>query len=84
VGIQHQAGVGQDCWVVQGDTTATFSCLLSTSADLNSLRSYYTQVTDDVTASLPAGWAPQAAPPYGPDFPASKGYRASSGAHGEI
>jgi len=72
------------CWVVQGDTAATFSCLLSTSTDLNGLRSYYTQLTEDVTASLPRDWTQSTAPPFGPEFPASKGYRSSSGAHGEI
>ena len=72
------------CWVIQGDTATTFSCLLSTSTDLNALRSYYTQLMEDVTASLPGNWKPQAAQPFGPEFPASKGYRSSSGAHGEM
>jgi hypothetical protein len=74
----------KNCWVVQGDTSTTLSCLLSTSIDLNATRSYYAQLTEDVTASLPAGWSPLAAPAFGPEFPASKGYRASSGAHAEV
>ncbi len=51
------------CWVVRGDTTATFSCLLSTGDDLNALRTYYTQLTDDVAASLPKDWKADAAQP---------------------
>jgi Protein of unknown function (DUF1036) len=74
----------KNCFVVQGETATTLSCLLSEKNDLNALRADYAELTEDVTASLPAGWAPVSAPPYGPDFPASKGYRASSGAHGEI
>jgi hypothetical protein len=71
------------CWVVQGDATATFSCLLSTGADLNTLRAYYTQLTDDVALSLPPGWKVEQGQPFGPDLP-SKGYSAATGAHGEV
>jgi hypothetical protein len=72
------------CWVVQGDTATTFSCLLSEKPDLNAARDDYTELTGDVTASLPPDWHPEAAPPFGRDFPASKGYRSSSGSHAEI
>jgi hypothetical protein len=71
------------CWVVQGDTTATFSCLLSTGGDLNALRSYYTQLTGDVAVSLPPGWKADETQPFGGDLP-SKAFHASSGAHGEV
>jgi hypothetical protein len=71
------------CWVVQGDATATFSCLLSVGTDLNGLRAYYTQLTDDVALSLPPGWKVEQGQPFGPDLP-SKAFSASSGAHGEV
>jgi len=72
------------CWVVQGDTTTTFSCLLSETTDLKAMLDEYTELTFDVAASLPQDWHPETTPPFGPDFPASKGYRSSSGSHGEI
>jgi hypothetical protein len=75
--------LAKECWVVQGDAT-TFSCLLGVSAELNEIRALYARLTEDVAVSIPRDWTQDAAPPYGPDFPASKGYRASSGAHGEI
>ena len=75
--------LAKGCWVVQG-TASTFSCLLGTSADLNNIRALYAQLTEDVVVSLPRDWTQDAAPPFGPEFPASKGYRTSSGAHGEI
>lgn len=34
--------------------------------------------------SLPGDWSADATPPFGPEYPASKGYRSSSGAHGEV
>lgn len=71
------------CWVVRGDITATFSCLLSTSDDLNGLRTYYIQLTEDVAASLPRDWKADAAQPFGGDLP-SKAFRGTSGAHGEV
>jgi hypothetical protein len=83
--VSREAPLGsQGCWVIQGDRATTFSCLLSTSTDLDAMRSSYTQLTGDVTASLPAGWKPNAASPFGPEYPASKAYQSSSGAHGEI
>jgi hypothetical protein len=72
------------CWVVQGETTTTFSCLLSETTDLKATLDEYTELTFDVAAALPPDWHPEAAAPFGPDFPASKGYRSSSGSHGEI
>ncbi|HMI57774.1 MAG TPA: DUF1036 domain-containing protein, partial [Gemmatimonadaceae bacterium] len=39
------------CWVIQGDTASTFSCVIPVSNDTE--RAYYTQLTEDVTASLP-------------------------------
>jgi hypothetical protein len=71
------------CWVVQGTTTTTLSCLLLERADLNYLRSYYTELNKDVIASLPRDWKTQAAPPFGGDLP-NQGYASSSGAHLEV
>jgi hypothetical protein len=71
------------CWVVDGAVTSTFSCLLSTAADLNAIRSYYTELTEDLAVLLPGDWKPDAAPPFGGDLP-SKGFRSTGGAHGEI
>jgi hypothetical protein len=71
------------CWVIQGDATATFSCLLFTDSDLNKLHSFYTNLTDDIGVSLPADWKADSVPPFGGDLP-SKSFQASSGAHGEI
>jgi len=72
------------CWVVQGDTTTTFSCLLSEATDLKATLDEYTELTFDVAASLPADWHAEAAAPFSSTFTASKGYRSSSGSHGEI
>jgi hypothetical protein len=71
------------CLVVQGATTTTFSCVLSENTDLNGLRSYYAQLTKDITASLPRDWKPAVVPPFSGDLP-TQGYRSSSGAHGEV
>lgn len=71
------------CWVVQGTTSTTLSCLLSEQADLNDLRSYYTELTKDIAASLPRDWNSQAEPPFGGDLP-NQGYQSSSGAHLEV
>jgi hypothetical protein len=76
--------LAKGCWVVQGDAATTFSCLLYEKPDLNALRADYTELTEDVSASLPADWSPDAKPPFGPEYPASKGYRSSTGAHGEV
>jgi len=75
--------LARGCWVIQGDATATFSCLLFTDSDLNKLHSFYTNLTDDIGVSLPADWKADAVPPFGGDLP-SKSFQASSGAHGEI
>jgi hypothetical protein len=50
-----QPAQAKGCWVVQGTTATTFSCLLSERADLNDLSSYYTELTKNITASLPRG-----------------------------
>lgn|SRR6185437_11016017 len=71
------------CWVIQGAATATFSCLIPQNPDLNAARAFYAQITEDVTASLPGDWSADAAAPFTGDLP-SKGYRSSSGAHGEV
>lgn len=77
----EKPALANGCWVIQGDSTSTFSCVIPLNKD--SERAYYTQITDDVTASLPADWKPVAGAPFGGDLP-STGYRSSSGAHGEI
>jgi hypothetical protein len=71
------------CWVVQGATSTTLSCLLLERADLNDLRSYYTELNKDIIASLPQDWTTQMAPPFGGDLP-NQGYGSSSGAHLEV
>lgn len=71
------------CWVVQGTTSTTLSCLLSQQTDLNGLRSYYTELTKDIAASLPRDWKTQAEPPFGGDLP-NQGYQSSSGTHLEV
>ena len=78
-----EAAPAKGCWVVQGATATTLSCLLLERADLNELRSYYTELNKDVIASLPRDWTTQAAPPFGGDLPNS-GYRSSSGAHLQV
>jgi hypothetical protein len=50
---------------------------------VNDLRSYYTEVNKDITATLPRDWKTQAEPPFGGDLP-NQGYRSSSGAHLEV
>jgi hypothetical protein len=69
------------CWVIQGATTSTFSCVIPVNA--NTERLNYTQLSDAVTASLPQGWSLVSGPPFAINLP-STGYRSSSGAHGEI
>lgn len=70
------------CWVIRESAgTMKFYCQVPLNASVE--RAYYTAITDDVTASLPAGWSADAAPPFNSDLP-SKGYRSTSGAHGEI
>jgi hypothetical protein len=71
------------CWVVQGTSSTTFSCLLLERVDLNDLRSYYAELNKDIIASLPRDWKIQEAPPFGGDLP-SQGYGSSSGAHLEV
>jgi hypothetical protein len=46
-------------------------------------RAYYTELTNDVTASLPAGWHLVPGSAFGGNLP-STGFRSSTGAHGEI
>ncbi|MDQ2766278.1 MAG: DUF1036 domain-containing protein [Gemmatimonadota bacterium] len=70
------------CWVIQGDASTTFSCVIPES-DTVAARAYYSQIADDVTASLPADWRPGADSPFGGDLP-GKGYQSTSQAHGEI
>ncbi len=77
----EKPALANGCWVVQGDSTSTFSCAIP--VNKGSERAYYTQVTEDVTASLPGDWSPVAGAPFGGNLP-STGYRSSSGAHGEI
>ncbi len=76
---QRQTG----CWVVQGTSATTLSCLLLDRTDLNELRSYYTELNKNVVASLPRDWKTQATPPFGGDLP-NQGYESSSGAHLEV
>jgi hypothetical protein len=78
---REKPALASGCWVIQGDTTSTFSCVIPVNKE--SERAYYTQVTEDVTASLPGDWSPVAGAPFGGNLP-STGYRSSSGAHGEI
>lgn len=77
-------GSAQGCWLVQGETQTTFSCLLYDKQDLNTINSAYAELTDDIAQSLPRDWTPLAGPAFGPELPSSKGYRSSSGAHGEV
>ena len=71
------------CWVVQGEIATTLSCLLLEQADLDDLRSYYTELNKDIAALLPLDWDTQTEPPFGGDLP-NRGYRSSSGAHLEV
>jgi hypothetical protein len=76
-----------NCWVVERNTSSTLSCLLAESSDLNALRSCYTLLTADITASLPRDWIADSAPPHSGDLP-GKAYHSStgplSGANGEV
>jgi hypothetical protein len=74
--------LAEGCWVIQGASTK-FYCSIPLKPDLTAARSYYAQLTEDVTASLPGDWSADAAPPYGGPLP-SMGYRSSSGEHGEV
>jgi hypothetical protein len=74
--------LAESCWVVQGTTSTTFSCTIR-EPDIVTARAYYTQITDDVTASLPADWQPAGDSPFGGDLP-GKSYRSTSEAHGEV
>jgi hypothetical protein len=74
--------LARGCWVVQGSVTTTFSCAIP-EPDTVAARAYYSQITEDVTASLPADWSPGADSPFGGDLP-GKGYRSTSEAHGEV
>lgn len=65
--------IAKGCWVIQGEAGSTLSGLLNTQTDLIAVRSYYTQLTEGVTASLPQDWKAEAAPPFGGDLP-SKGF----------
>jgi len=76
-------GQAKGCWVVQGDTATTLSCLLSEQPEPNEIRAAYTELTRGMSASLPRDWKPQAAPPFGGDLP-SQSYQAPSGAHLEV
>ena len=67
------------CWVVQKSETKFF-CSMPVNADAE--RARYNELTHDVTASLPEGWSVDPDPPF-TGLP-SKGYRSTSGAHGEI
>jgi hypothetical protein len=69
------------CWVIQGDSTTTFSCAIPVNKSAE--RAYYTQLTDDITASLPPDWKRVDGSVFGGSLP-STGYRSSSGAHGEV
>jgi hypothetical protein len=70
------------CWIVQNPETklSKFYCSMPVNADAE--RARYNELTDDVTASLPEGWSVDSDPPF-TGLP-SKGYRSTSGAHGEI
>lgn len=70
------------CWVVQKAETklSKFYCAMPVNADAE--RARYNELTDDVTLSLPEGWSVDPDPPF-TGLP-SKGYRSTSGAHGEI
>jgi hypothetical protein len=77
-----QPALAQGCWVVQAASTSTFTCLIPES-NLSIANSYYSQITDDLTASLPAGWSPVAEAPFTGDLP-SKKYQSSGDSHGEV
>lgn len=77
----EKPALARGCWVIQGDSTSTFSCSIPLNKEKE--RAYYTQVTNDVTASLPPDWKPISGTPFDGKLP-STGYRSSSGAHGEI
>ncbi len=77
----EKPALARGCWVMQGDTASTFSCVIPVSKETE--RANYNQLTGDVTASLPGDWSPVAGSPFGGNLP-SAGYRSSTGAHGEI
>lgn len=77
-----QPALAQSCWVIQATATRTFACLIPESS-VNTARDYYTQITDDVTASLPDGWSAADGAPFTGDLP-SKSYRGSGDAHSEF
>jgi uncharacterized protein DUF1036 len=77
----QKPALASGCWVIQGDSTSTLSCVIPLNRDTE--RAYYTQITNDVTASLPADWRRIDGAPFQTNLP-STGYRSSSGAHGEI
>ncbi|HEY2897756.1 MAG TPA: hypothetical protein VGJ12_11495, partial [Gemmatimonadaceae bacterium] len=70
------------CWVVQNAETKLSKFYCSMPVNAESERARYNELTDDVTASLPEGWSVDPEPPF-TGLP-SKGYRSTSGAHGEI
>ena len=50
----QKPAVATGCWVIQGDSTSTLSCVIPVNRATE--RAYYTELTSDVTASLPADW----------------------------
>jgi hypothetical protein len=74
--------LAEGCWVVQG-TGSRFFCSIPMDSDLNKARSYYTELTKDLAASLPSDWAADATPPFEGNLP-SIAYRSTSGAHGQV
>jgi hypothetical protein len=70
------------CWVVQNAETKLSKFYCSMPVNAESERARYNELTDNVTASLPEGWSVDPEPPF-TGLP-SKGYRSTSGAHGEI
>lgn len=69
------------CWVVQGDSTTTLSCTIPINQDRE--RAYYDVLGEDVAAALPADWSAEPPNPFGGSLP-SRGFKSTSGAHGEI
>jgi len=77
----EKPSVATGCWVIQGDSTSTLSCVIPVNGSTE--RADYNELTNDVTASLPADWRVVPGAPFGGSLP-STGYRSSTGAHGEI
>ena len=75
--------LAQNCWVLQG-TSATFYCAIPLKGDVSAARAYHTELTDDVTASLPGDWSEDTVAPLIDGQLASTGYRSSSGAAGAV